>query len=604
MANRSKYLILLGVGLLFVAVGHSLLKVVTGGIVARAVLDFALIGFSALLIVYVGTWLRDSEIDPEFYPRIVRWCLGGIGVMVVFLLIRALHPGVGNPFSYSTRAVALAVASIAGLGIGVHDARALTRERELQQEYERFNAVFEESFDAMVIADDDGRYIDVNESACRLFGLPEEELLGRTIDEFAPEGYDFEQEWQNFQAGENSRGTFPLIRDDGTIRHVEYAASAGIVPGQNLSVMRDVTERKAAEKALRESETKFRMVAENLDEIVWIMTADATEYLYISPAFDEIWGVDRETLYDDPESYLPLVHPEDRDRVRENFAELPDDEFEETFRIIRPDGEHRWLYVRGERAENSNGFAYVVGIGQDITEQVKSERKLEVSNERLEQFAYAASHDLQEPLRMVTSYLQLLERRYGDELDEDGEEFIDYAVDGAERMSEMIQGLLEYSRVETQGEPFDSVDLEQVIEDVRTDIQLQIDESDAEITTDPLPSVHGDGSQLRQVFQNLFVNAIDYSGEDSPRIHVSAEREGSRWRISIRDEGIGIDPDDADRIFEVFQRLHSRAESKGTGIGLALCKRIVERHGGEMWVESEPGEGSTFSFTLPSAKDE
>ena len=604
MTNRSTYLVLLGWVLLFVAAGHSLLKIAAGGIVLGAVLDFVLIGFSALLIMYVGTWLRDSEIDPAFYPRIVRWCLGGIGVMVVFLLVRALHPGVGNPFSYSTRAVALAIASVAGLGIGIHDARALTRERELQQEYERFNAVFEESFDAMVIADDDGRYVDVNESACRLFGLPEEELLGRTIHEFASEGYDFDLEWQEFQAGENGRGTFPLVRSDGTTRHVEYAASAGILPGRHLSVMRDATERKEAEAALRESETRFRMVAENLDEIVWIMTADATEYLYISPSFDDIWGIDRETLYDDPESYLPLIHPEDRDRVRENFAELPDAEFEEEFRIVRPDGERRWLHAQGELAENGDGFACIVGIGQDITDRVQYERKLATSNERLEQFASAASHDLQEPLRMVTSYLQLLERRYGDELGEDGEEFIDYAVDGAERMQEMIDGLLEYSRVETQGEPFDSVDLEQVIEDVRTDLQIQIEQSGAEITTDPLPTVHGDGSQLRQVFQNLLSNAIEYSGEDPPRIHVSAEREGPRWRISVRDEGVGIDPDDADRIFEVFQRLHSREESEGTGIGLALCKRIVERHSGEIRVESEPGEGATFSFTLPAVEDE
>ena len=228
--------------------------------------------------------------------------------------------------------------------------------------------------------------------------------------------------------------------------------------------------------------------------------------------------------------------------------------------------------------------------------------ELRASNERLEQFAYAASHDLQEPLRMVSSYLQLLERRYADELDEDAEEFIGFAVDGAERMRGMIDGLLEYSRIETEGDPFEPTDLDAVLEDVREDLRLSIAEQDTEVTAGSLPTVEGDPSQLRQVFQNLLENAIEYSGDGPPRVHVTAEREDDRWLVSVSDDGIGIDPDDAERIFEVFQRLHTQDESLGTGIGLALCERIVERHGGEIWVDSEPGEGSTFSFTLPAAE--
>jgi light-regulated signal transduction histidine kinase (bacteriophytochrome) len=239
-----------------------------------------------------------------------------------------------------------------------------------------------------------------------------------------------------------------------------------------------------------------------------------------------------------------------------------------------------------------------IGVIRDVTEREEYRRKLEESNKRLEQFAYAASHDLQEPLRMVASYLQLLERRYGDELDEDGEEFIEFAVDGAERMSGMIDGLLEYARVETQGDPLKPVELNEVLDDVLTDLQLQIEDADAQIEVGSLPQVNGDEGQLRRVFQNLVTNAIEYSGENAPQIAVSAKRNGSMWRISVRDEGIGIDSDETDRVFEVFQRLHSRHECEGTGIGLALCERIVERHGGEIWVESEPGEGSTFSFTL------
>ncbi|RQG93293.1 PAS domain S-box protein [Natrarchaeobius halalkaliphilus] len=236
---------------------------------------------------------------------------------------------------------------------------------------------------------------------------------------------------------------------------------------------------------------------------------------------------------------------------------------------------------------------------QDELERLVSD--LTESNERLEQFAYAASHDLQEPLRMVSSYLRLIERRYGDELDEDGEEFLAFAVDGADRMRSMIDGLLEYSRVETQGGSLEPVDTEQLLDDVREDLRLKIEDHDAEITTESLPRVEGDPRQLHQVFQNLVSNAIEYSGDETPRVHVSAERNGAEWILSVSDEGVGIDEDDQDRIFEVFERLHAAEDHTGTGIGLALCERIVERHDGEIWVESEPGEGTTVSLTLPAA---
>ncbi|GAB3669426.1 MEDS domain-containing protein [Halopiger thermotolerans] len=234
-------------------------------------------------------------------------------------------------------------------------------------------------------------------------------------------------------------------------------------------------------------------------------------------------------------------------------------------------------------------------------EREHRERSLEKSNERLEQFAYAASHDLQEPLRMVSSYLQLLDTQYGDAFDADGEEFLGFAVDGADRMREMIDGLLAYSRVETGGDPFGPVELETVLDDVLEDLHLQIEDADAEIAADDLPRVEGDGNQLRQVLQNLLDNAITYSGSSPPHIQIGATRRKREWVISVSDDGIGIEPENQDRIFDIFDRLHSRDEYDGTGIGLALCQRVVERHGGEMWVESEPGEGSTFFFTLPAA---
>ena len=204
---------------------------------------------------------------------------------------------------------------------------------------------------------------------------------------------------------------------------------------------------------------------------------------------------------------------------------------------------------------------------------------------------------------MVSSYLQLIERRYRDDLDDDGEEFIEFAIDGADRMRDMIEGLLEYSRVDTRNDSVKSIELNAVLEDVLEDLHVRIVESDAEVTVGELPRLEGDASQLRQLFQNLLDNAITYSGDEPPRIHVSADRRHNDWVISVDDDGIGIDPKDQDRIFTVFDRLHSHGAYEGTGIGLALCQRIVERHGGEIWVDSEPGEGATFSFTLRAGSE-
>ncbi|RQG99003.1 ATP-binding protein [Natrarchaeobius oligotrophus] len=258
-----------------------------------------------------------------------------------------------------------------------------------------------------------------------------------------------------------------------------------------------------------------------------------------------------------------------------------------------------------------SAFSSLAGLGLGVREARTRTREREVeevverlreSNERLEQFAYAASHDLQEPLRMVSSYLQLLEHRYGDRFDEDGREFLAYAVDGADRMREMVDALLVYSRVDTDGASLSTVDLEEVLDDVIADLAVTIDENDAEITVENAPRVTGDETQLKQLLQNLVSNAIEYS-DDEPVIHVSAKRNGTNWILSVRDEGIGIEPADHERIFEVFNRLHTREDHPGTGIGLALCQRIVERHGGDIWVESAPGDGATFSFTLPTTDE-
>jgi light-regulated signal transduction histidine kinase (bacteriophytochrome) len=226
--------------------------------------------------------------------------------------------------------------------------------------------------------------------------------------------------------------------------------------------------------------------------------------------------------------------------------------------------------------------------------------ELKRSNKDLEQFAYVASHDLQEPLRMIHNYLQLLRQRYREKLDASGNEFVGFALDGAKRMHELIQDLLTYSRVGTQGRDFATVDCNEALARALANLSLAIEETSARVRHDPLPVVNGDLVQLTQLFQNLIGNAIKFRGEQPPEIQLSAIVKGDEWELTIADNGIGIAPEDFQRIFVVFQRLHSREKYPGTGIGLAVCKKIVERHGGRIWVESQMGRGTTFHVILPT----
>jgi chemotaxis family two-component system sensor kinase Cph1 len=254
------------------------------------------------------------------------------------------------------------------------------------------------------------------------------------------------------------------------------------------------------------------------------------------------------------------------------------------------------------RAKN-NSIRGIVCVAQDITERKRMEvalarraEELAQSNVELEQFAYVASHDLQEPLRMITSFLQLLSRRYAEKLDETADEYISFAVDGASRMQGLIHALLEYSRV---GNAYESASLEDVLEQALGNLGVALQERGAKVTHGPLPTMIIDEVLVRQLFQNLIGNAIKFCGDKIPEVHVGAEQREEDWLITIRDNGIGMDPESKERIFEIFQRLVPREEYEGTGIGLSVCKKIVERRGRRIWVDSELGVGSTFSFTIP-----
>ncbi|MDY6875837.1 MAG: ATP-binding protein [Chloroflexota bacterium] len=279
---------------------------------------------------------------------------------------------------------------------------------------------------------------------------------------------------------------------------------------------------------------------------------------------------------------------------------------------IDPAGNEEWGLTDKVPLRDTQGkIVGLVNITRDVTEIKRTEEvlrerteALERSNRELEQLAYVASHDLQEPLRMVTSYLQLIERRYKGSLDSDADEFIAFAVDGAARMQGLINDLLIYSRVGTRGKPFELTDCSAVLNRALANLQVAIEENGAVVTHGTLPTVMADETQLVRVFQNLIGNAIKFRSDLAPEIHVEIERNDGEWLFSVRDNGIGMAPQYFERIFVIFQRLHNRSEYSGTGIGLAVCKKIVERHGGRIWVTSEPEKGSTFYFTIPDRGDD
>jgi signal transduction histidine kinase len=307
--------------------------------------------------------------------------------------------------------------------------------------------------------------------------------------------------------------------------------------------------------------------------------------------------------------FLKMIDRGDRARAEQELRDVwsAGGSYESSFRVVWPDGTVRDLSARGKVLRGAERtHARMTGVFWDITERKLAEARLtrllvelERSNKELELFAYVASHDLQEPLRMVSSYTQLLERRYSDKLDDDAREFIGYAVDGANRMQRLINDLLEFSRLSTRGKPLERTDVAEVLGNVRANLSVAIEETGALVTNDLMPEVPADAGQLGQLLQNLVGNGIKFRNGGNPRVHVRAVEHEKHWEFSVRDNGIGIEQQYFDRIFVIFQRLHTKGDYPGTGIGLALCKRIVERHGGKIWVESKPDEGSTFFFTIP-----
>jgi PAS domain S-box-containing protein len=380
---------------------------------------------------------------------------------------------------------------------------------------------------------------------------------------------------------------------------------------ENLVAMlaREVDVRKEAEERLTQSEEGFRLMVSNVKDYAILMLDEEGRVVSWNEGAERIKGYRAEEIIGQHFSRFYSAEDVSNGKPGLELEEAKrNGRYEDESWRVRKDGSRFLANVvitalRGE-AGQLRGFGKIT---RDITERRKYEddllkkvRELKHSNDELQQFAYVASHDLQEPLRMVASYAQLLAKRYQGRLDSDADEFIAYAVDGCNRMQQLVEDLLVYSRAGTNAAAAHEISSENALREALTNLRATMRESGAVVTNDALPTITADDTRLAQVFLNLVGNAIKYRGTEVPQIHVSATKNGSKeWIFSVRDNGLGIEPRYFERIFVLFQRLHGRNEFKGTGIGLAICKKIVERAGGRIWVESEPQKGSTFYFSVP-----
>ena len=373
----------------------------------------------------------------------------------------------------------------------------------------------------------------------------------------------------------------------------------------------DITERKRVEEVLAEREQRFRHVSELITDIAYscIKSQDGPFKIdWLTGAVEKITGYTTNEIRD-LTCWRPLVIEDDLPLFDHDVAGLAPGEWARSeIRIRKKDGEIVWLASFAQCFTDQHIPAYhrIYGACRDITERkhaeqalVKKSEDLARSNADLAQFAYVASHDLQEPLRTITRFVQLLDERYQGKLDQDADEFIGFIVGGTKRMQQIINDLLAYSRVNTRREPPNIVKIDDAIQIAMQNINYVLEEAGGTIIYGEMPSIIADETQMTQLFQNMIGNAMKFHGEEAPRVEISAVRKGEDWIFSVRDNGIGIDPQYKDRIFEIFQRLHTCEEYPGTGIGLAIAKKIVERHQGHIWVDSQPGKGSTFNFTLP-----
>jgi PAS domain S-box-containing protein len=469
-------------------------------------------------------------------------------------------------------------------------------------------AIVDSSDDAIISKDLNGIITSWNRSAERLFGYASDEVVGKPVTILIPEErlQEEPQILSRLQRGERV-DHFETIRrrKDGTLLDISLTVSPvkdrqGKIIGAS-KIARNITERKRVEAELLASEARFRQLADAMPQIVWTARPDG-HLDYYNERWYDFTGSSRDAQGD--MSWEPVLHPDDVQHARDSWYESVQSgkPFEAELRFWdRHEKRWRWFIGRALPVRDAGGnIIKWFGSSTHIDDQKRVEDDLRRANLDLEQFAFSASHDLQEPLRSVKIYSELLANTCKDTLNAQGLEFLGYVRGGATRMEMLIRDLLTYTQVTKFHMPAEPADAEEALETTLAGLAGMIAETGARVTADPLPSLPVHGTHLQQLFQNLIGNAIKYrSAERIPVVHVSAQRRNGHWLFGVSDNGIGIGSQYQERIFGLFKRLHTSEEYSGTGIGLTICQRIVDRYHGRIWVESEPGKGSTFYFTLP-----
>jgi len=490
-------------------------------------------------------------------------------------------------------------------------------ETHLAQMEGRYRGLLEAAPDAMVVVNQQGDIVLLNAQAEKQFGYPRDELLGQKVTAIIPEGFAERLVADDLRSAEDALaqqiGTGIELtgkRKDASEFPIELmlsplASAEGVLV---TAAIRNISVRKAAEKYLAQMEGRYRGLLEAAPDAMVVVNQKG-EIVLLNLQAEKQFGYRRDELLGQqvtniiPKGFAERLVADGLRSAEDALAQQIGTGIELIGK--RKDASEFPIELMLSPLGSAPSILVTAAI-RDISVRRAAERELarnveelSRSNEELGQFAYIASHDLQEPLRMVASYTQLLSRRYKGKLDSDADEFIAFAVDGASRMQRLIQDLLAYSRVGTKENDMRDASSEEALRDALHNLHDAIADSGAQVTHDALPGVLADEGQLIQLFQNLIGNAIKYQSPGIPRVHVSAARDGGKqWIFSVKDNGLGIDPQYFERIFGMFQRLHKREEFAGTGIGLAICKKIVERHGGDISVESQPGQGSTFRFSL------
>jgi PAS domain S-box-containing protein len=546
---------------------------------------------------------------------LIKAVTAAASIATAVLLVRLVPQAVGIPSAGDLKeAHVRLIGQVAALSASKEKFRALMKAEA------KYSALLEAAPDAMVVVNQAGEIVLLNLQAEKQFGYNRDELLGQQVKNIIPEGFaerlitDRTRTAADALAQQIGTGIeLSGRRKDGSEFPIEIMLSP-LEDAEGILVtaaIRDISVRKTAEEALRQSEERLRLVVSNaMDYSILMLDLDGRVVSWNEGA-ERITGYRAEEIIGQNFSRFYLAEDVSNGKPAMELAQATGHgRSEDEGWRVRKDGSRFYANVVITALYDETGRLRGFGkITRDITERKRSEERLvktaenlKRSNDQLEQFAYVASHDLQEPLRMVASYTQLLARRYRGRLDSDADEFIAYAVDGCNRMQGLIRDLLAYSHSGTERKLLREFSGETALNEVLANLRVLIEESGATVTHDLLPSLTTDDTQLVQVLQNLIGNAIKYRGVTAPQVHVSAMKKGGKeWIFSVRDNGLGISPEYFERIFVIFQRLHGQREFNGTGIGLAICKKIVEQLGGRIWVESQPAKGSTFYFSLPES---